>query len=98
MKQKLRVSKDILPLGEFKAKASQVLRDLHESRRAIVITQNGRPAAVLITPEDFDLLHEKERFLEAVQEGMEDVAAGRVTDNRYLAKKYDLDPGSVHEP
>ena len=98
MSQNLQVSKDILPLGEFKAKASQVLRELHENRRAVVITQNGRPAAVLITPEDFDLLHERDRFLEAVQEGMEDVAAGRVTENRYLAKKYDLDPGSVHEP
>ncbi len=97
MPQSVQVSTDILPLGEFKTNASRVLRGLRENRRAVVITQNGRPAAVLITPEDFDLLQEKKRFLRAVHEGLEDVEDGRVTDDDDLGRKFDPGLGSVHE-
>ncbi|HXO19691.1 MAG TPA: type II toxin-antitoxin system Phd/YefM family antitoxin, partial [Thermoanaerobaculia bacterium] len=68
----LQLSEDILPLGEFKTHASRVLRELKDSQRAVVITENGRPAAVLITPEEFDRLRERERFVAAVREGLAD--------------------------
>ncbi|MBI4915871.1 MAG: type II toxin-antitoxin system Phd/YefM family antitoxin [Acidobacteria bacterium] len=74
----LRVSEDIVPLGEFRAQAAQVLRRLRASGRAVVITQNGRPAAVLVAPEEYDRLQEHGRFVAAVGEGLADVEAGRV--------------------
>ena|SRR5215204_1181156 len=77
----LQLSEDILPLGEFKTQASRVLRQLRSSGRPVVITQNGRPAAVLISPEDFDELHERARFIAAVNEGLADVEAGRVFED-----------------
>ncbi len=98
MPHPVQVSTDILPLGEFKTNASRVLRGLRDNRRAVVITQNGRPAAVLITPEDFDLLQEKQRFLEAIHEGLRDVEAGRITDDRNLGRKFNPELGTIHEP
>ena len=62
----IQVSQDILPLGEFKTHASQALRRVRESQRPIVITQNGKPAGVLLSPEEFDRLTERERFVAAV--------------------------------
>ncbi len=59
MKQ-LHISEDIIPLGEFKSQASKVLRQLRETGRPVVITQNGRPTGVLITPEEFDRLIEND--------------------------------------
>lgn len=56
----MNVSEDIIPLGEFKSKAAKVLKQLHETGRPIVVTQNGRPAAVLLTPEEFDRLSERD--------------------------------------
>ncbi len=56
----LMISEDIVPIGEFKVQAAKVLRQLRDSGRPIVITQNGRPAAVLITPEEFDRLTDTE--------------------------------------
>ena len=61
----VQISQDILPMGEFKTHASRVLRRLRAAQRPIVITLNGKPAAVLITPEEFDRLYERERFVEA---------------------------------
>ena len=79
-----RFSEDVVPIGEFKAKAAAVLRRLREHRRPVVLTQNGRPAGVLISPEEFDRLAERERFIAAVEEGLADARAGRVVDDDLL--------------
>lgn len=83
----LRLTEDILPIGEFKAQASSVIRKLQESNRAVVITQNGRPAAVLISPQEFDRLSEQQRFLAAIDEGWADSEAGRVVDDDELDRE-----------
>jgi prevent-host-death family protein len=85
----LHISEDILAIGEVKAQLSRVLRQLHETQRPIVVTQNGRPAAVLITPDDFDRLRELDQFLDAVHEGLADSEAGRVIDDASLTVELD---------
>ena len=82
--KELLATEDIVPLGEFKAKASEMLRKLRSTSRPLVITQNGKPAAVLITPEDFDSVVERERFVKAVERGMMDADAGRTIDDSEL--------------
>ena len=81
----IQVSEDIVPLGEFRTHTARVLRQLHERHRPVVITQNGRPAAVLVAPEDFDDLSERQRLVAAVSEGLADVDAGRVVEDEELA-------------
>ncbi len=80
----LEVGRDILPIGEFKAHASATVRGLKRRRRPLVITQNGRPAAVLLAPADFDRLTARDRFLAAVEEGLADVEAGRLVSDDEL--------------
>lgn len=93
----LQVAEDILPLGEFKTRASQVLRKLREVQRPIVITQNGKPSAVLITPEEFDRLREHDRFLEAVYEGLADSEAGRVIEDEELTEELETALGAAEQ-
>lgn len=80
----LLVAQDIVPMGAFKAHASEFIRRLKSEHRPIVITQNGKPAAVLLTPEEFDRLREHDRFLDAVRAGLRDSEAGRVADDEDL--------------
>jgi prevent-host-death family protein len=94
----MQVSEDILPIGEFKTQASRVLRKLHKAQRPIVITQNGKPAAVLITPEEFDRLREHDRFLEAVHEGLADSEASRVIEDEALTGELETGLGSSDRP
>ena len=84
----IRLAEDILPIGEFKAQASSVIRKLQESNRAI-ITQNGRPATMLITPQEFARLTEQHGFHAAIQEGWADSEAGRVIDDDELDGELD---------
>jgi len=83
------VSEDIVSLSDFKNQASKLLRQMQHSQRPIIITQNGRPAGVLISPAEFDLFSERSRFLQAVQSGLDDVAQGQVVADEDLDRVLD---------
>jgi prevent-host-death family protein len=83
------VSEDIVSLSDFKNHASKMLHQMQHSQRPIIITQNGRPAGVLISPAEFDLFSERSRFIQAVQSGLDDVAQGLVMADEDLDKVLD---------
>ncbi len=58
--RRINVAEDIVPVGEFGSHAAELLEQLHQTRRPIVITQDGKPAAVMITPEDFEDISSEE--------------------------------------
>ena len=89
------VSEDILPLGEFKARAARIIKDLARRGNPLVITQNGRPACVVMSPAEFDRLRERQAFLEAVAQGLADVEAGRVIGDEELRKQLDSEFGPL---
>ena len=78
----INAAEGIVPLGEFKAKATQILRDLNKRDEPLIITQNGRPAAVVLSPTAFEDMRDRQRVLEMVAEGIADANAGRVFDNK----------------
>jgi prevent-host-death family protein len=81
------LSQDIVSLSDFKNKASKMLNEIRSSRRPVVITQNGKAAAVLISPSDYDLLSEQVRFVDAVKRGLADVQNGRIISDSDLGKE-----------
>lgn len=83
----IQVSQDIIPLAAFKARVSQVFRTLHDSQRSVIVTLNGKPAGVLVSPEEFDRLQERQAFLGAVKEGLSDVRARRVVSDSVLHRE-----------
>ena len=78
----LRISENIVPVSDFKAKAADWLRRLNESSEPVVITQNGKAAGVLLSPAAYDELTERYRFMRSVEQGLSDVEAGRVNPHR----------------
>lgn len=77
----LRVSQDFVPISELKAQAAEWLLRLAETDAPVVVTQNGRPAGVLLSPRAYDELTERASFVTAVNRGMADALDGRVTDH-----------------
>jgi prevent-host-death family protein len=74
----LRISEDVVPVGQFKAEAKKWLARARETGQPLVITQNGRPAAVMLSPSEYDRLTERERFITDVEAGIADADAGRL--------------------
>ncbi len=94
----LQVSEDIVPIGEFKAHLSKKFRELRTRRRPLVVTQNGKAAAILLAPEEFDRLMSQAQFVAAVQEGLDDLGAGRVLGDDELGRRLDARFGPLTEP
>jgi antitoxin YefM len=82
--RQLRVSEDIVPIGEFKGQAAHWLKRARDTGQPVVITQNGKPAAVLLSPAEYDRLLEHQRFLESIGAGLDDAEAGRVMTSSEL--------------
>jgi prevent-host-death family protein len=85
MSTSLRVSEDFVPVSEFKGRTAELLRRAAQSGQPLVITQNGRPAGVLLSPAAFDELAETARFVAAVRQGLDDSGAGRTHDHADVA-------------
>ena len=83
----INISQNIVSLSDFKNKASKMLHEIQSSHRPLVITQNGKAAAVLISPSDFDFLTEQVQFVDAVQSGLADVQNGRLLPDEDLDKE-----------
>jgi prevent-host-death family protein len=81
------ISRDIVSLSDFKNSASMMIHQIKDSHRPLVITQNGKASAVLISPIAFDLLTEQARFVDAVQRGLVDAESGRMLADEDLDKE-----------
>lgn len=73
-----------LPLAEVKNRLSEVVNDLIATHERVVVTRNGRPAAVILSPDDLESLEETlavladHDLIRQLRESREDIAAGRV--------------------
>lgn len=94
----LRVAEDIVPIAELKAHLSERIRALGSRHRPLVVTQNGKAAAVMLSPEDFDRLTSQARFVAAVQDGLGDLDAGRVVGDEALGRRLDARFGALTRP
>ena len=81
------VSEDIIPLGEFKISISKWLKNVQKTGHPLVITQNGRPAGVLISPLEYDELVHKKLFLDSINRGLADIESGNTYSTKELKEE-----------
>jgi antitoxin YefM len=71
------IANDIVPIAEFKTGISKWFNNLQNTGHPLVITQNGKPAGVLLSPRDYDELVYQKSFLDSVVRGISDAESGR---------------------
>ena len=84
---KLNISTDIIPIGEFKGQMSKWLNTAKDTGHPLIITRNGKPAAVVLSPEEFDKMRYTERFINSVNQGLADINSGDFFDSEQLKKE-----------
>jgi len=88
---------ETLPLADVKNRLSQVVDRVASQHDRVTITRNGRPAAVLVSPDDLEALEETlailsdPKELAALRRGIEDLDAGRVVTLKKLRAELGLD-------
>jgi prevent-host-death family protein len=74
----LKIADGLIPIGAFKAQAKKYLAQLAKRSSPLLITQNGKEAAVIMSPTLYDKMYTA--FVrQGIQEGLADAAAGRTT-------------------
>jgi antitoxin YefM len=73
-----------IPFTQARAELSDLLDDVERSHEHVEITRNGRPAAVLMSPEEYEVIQETLEILgdpetlEDLRQSEADVQAGRL--------------------
>ena len=78
------VSSDIIPVGQFKSSLAKYLKDIQVNKNSLIITQNGKPAGVLISPKEFDELRETKLFIDSISRGLSYSEKGEVLTTSQL--------------
>ena len=78
------VANDIIPVGQFKSGLAKYLKEIKNKRNSLIITQNGKPAGVLISPSEFDDLRQTKLFIDSISRGLSDSEKGEVLSTSQL--------------
>lgn len=73
---RVRVDEDIRPLSEFRAGVATFVKQIHETRRPMVLTQRGRGVAVLVDVNEYERMQTRLEILEDIYSAEEQLAAG----------------------
>ena len=79
---------DIHPLSEFRSKASGFLAQIHNTKRPIVITQNGKSAAILLDVSEYEAMVEKIEVLEDIKIANEQIRSGLGISHDNVKKRF----------
>jgi len=72
----MKITNDIKPITYLKSKAADVLNQINETHRPIIITQNGEPRAVLQDPESYENMRNAIGLLKLISQAEDDVSTG----------------------
>lgn len=73
----MNISKDIKPITYLKSKAPDLLKQINETHRPVIITQNGEPRAVLQDPESYENMRNAICVLKLISQGEQDIKDGK---------------------
>lgn len=74
--QRLKINQDIKPLSEVRTGIANVIKQVHDTKRPVVITQHGRGVAVLLDAHEYEAMQEKLELLSDVQMSLNQLENG----------------------
>ncbi|HLZ19338.1 MAG TPA: type II toxin-antitoxin system Phd/YefM family antitoxin [Smithellaceae bacterium] len=85
----MNISKDIKPITYLKARAPELLKQINETHRPVLITQNGEPKAVLQDPQSYEDMRNAIGILKLLSQGEEDIRKGKLKLQDQVFSKID---------
>lgn len=85
----MNIKTDIKPVTFLKAKAADLLKQINETHRPVIITQNGEPKAVLQDPESYENMRNAIGILKLISQGEEDIRSGKSKSQAEVFKGID---------
>lgn len=73
----MNIQTDIRPVTYLKSRAADLLKQINETHRPVIITQNGEPRGVLQDPKSFEDMRKTIGILKLISQGEEDIKKGK---------------------
>ncbi|NOY39400.1 MAG: type II toxin-antitoxin system Phd/YefM family antitoxin [Nitrospirae bacterium] len=83
----MNITKDIKSVTYLKSKAADILKQINETHRPIIITQNGEPKAVLQDPQSYENMRNAIGILKLLSQGEEDIKKGKAKSQDKVFEK-----------
>ena len=80
--KRLRVDEDIRPMSEFRTGIAAFLKQIHETKRPLILTQHGKGVAVLLDATAYENMLERMELLQDIQISISQVEGGLGIEHR----------------
>lgn len=75
--QRLKIAEDIRPLSEVRTGIANIIKQVHDTKRPVIITQHGKGVAVLLDAHEYEAMQEKLELLTDVQMSLNQLESGQ---------------------
>ena len=73
-------TQNIQSLSYFRANATTMVKEIRETGNPLVLTQNGKASAVVVSPEEWEATQESLAMLQLLALRLDEVKQGRTVD------------------
>lgn len=89
---RIQLDQDIQPLSEFRSKVAFYFDKVKKTKRPLVITQNGKSAAILIDVSEYEAMVDKIEVLEDIKLAEEQIGKGMEISHQDVKKRFSKRP------
>ena len=82
----MNISKDINPVIYLKSRTADLLKQINETHRPVIITQNGEHRAILQDPESYENMRNAIGILKLISQGEEQIRDGKFKSQQKVFK------------
>ena len=76
---------DVRPVSDLRQNMAEIMESIDTEKRPVILTKHGRGKYVLLSIENYNQIAAIGELYKAIDEGIADIEAGRVSDFREFA-------------
>jgi len=85
--QRLKIDQDIRPLSEVRTGIANFIKQVHDTKRPVIITQHGKGVAVLLDAHEYEVMQEKLELLTDIQISLNQLESGQGIEHEGAKEK-----------
>jgi prevent-host-death family protein len=85
----MNISQDIKSVSYLKSRAAELLKQINETHRPVIITQNGEPRAILQDPKSYEDMRNAIGILKLISQGEEEIRDGKSKSQQQVFENID---------
>ena len=83
----MKIKEDIKPISYLKSRSAELLAQLNETHRPVIITQNGEPKAVIQDAESYEKMVNSLNLMKILSHSEKDIQEGKTVKQEALFRQ-----------